>query len=458
MESRFNSPNYGDRTQVILNETSPRGERFDPQQAVRFLCELAQESSLVRRLQTCFPEVDPQAPDRPLRHDCPDPQKIAPDTTDEAERKVLQTVKNQRKYLRRLAAARGISLSGSMTDWLSGRADVQLSPSYYQNDINSTRELMYAFCGILGYGEQEITDFFWKVAFQPPFKHKVWTEVVYKYFSSQSFPADQPQNNWYTAAQGFIEEEQLRSKMQQEVSDEDPKIEETLDIERAVRRFSPQDTKELRDYLIANRASFRESNFNVAARQSIQAFYEICLQYVAQVYDDDQYVVHSSDTLPTAQLFSTILGNRVAQEGLSRQWPEAIRKNFPTADLLGRILGKKAKISDSLLRKTLLLLEFYQFYAELRHEKCLTWSGDRYDIAAGFSSYKDSAFDYSGFFDEFLDDADWQLSRCGFHGLYPRNPYDCLFMLAASSAHPLEALPNILENGPTFLNSQPEPS
>lgn len=453
MENRFNSPNYGDRTQVILNEASPRGERFDPQQAVRFLCELAQESSLVRRLQACFPEVDPQAPDRPLRHDCADPQKIAPDTTDEAERKILQTIKNQRKYLRRLAGERGIKLSTSMTDWLSGRADIQLSPSYYQNDVNSTRELMYAFCGILGYGAQEITDFFWKVAFQPPFKHKVWTEVIYKYFSAQSFPTNQPQNNWYTAAQEFIEEKDLRKKIRQAVSDDDPKIEETLDIEKAVSRFSPRDTEQLYDYLLTNRASFREDNFNVAARQSIQAFYEICLQYAEQGYNNNQDDPHS-DTLSVAQLFSIILGSNVAQNGLSRQWSEAIRKNFPTSDLLCKILGNSTKISDSLLRKTLLLLEFYQFYAELRHEKCISTLSVRYeiyDIAAGFSNLKDSAFDYSGFFDEFLDDADWQLFRCGFHGLYPRNPYDCLFMLAASSAHPLEALPEILEKGPTFF-------
>ena len=41
-----------------------------------------------------------------------------------------------------------------------------------------------------------------------------------------------------------------------------------------------------------------------------------------------------------------------------------------------------------------------------------------------------------------------QLAKCGFGGLYPRNPYDCLFLLAASSAHPLEALPAMLINGP----------
>ena len=463
MNSKFSSPYYGDSTQIVLENPNFYNEKFDSEQAVRFLCDLARESSLVLRLQACFPEVDPKYPDRPLRHACAHPEAIAPATTAPAEQLVLQTIKNQGKYLRRLGNERGIEKSKKMMDWLSGRSDIQLNQSYYQDGVNASRELMYAFCGILGYGYTEISNFFWKIAFQPPFKHKVWTEVVYAYFSAQNFPKDQPQENWYTAAQEFIK---LRTpEMQKAVSDDSKIIESTQDIENTVLNFSAKDTETLRTYLTTNRATFRESNFGLTARQSIQAFYKDCLMYAKETIetDFDDYVAQSADgiaenDISTARLISVILGENTAQNGLPNCWPEVIRKNFPTADLLGRILRDDEKISDTILRKMLLLLEFYSFYAALRHEKCMISPADRYDPLAGFRHCADSAYDYSAAFDEFLDDADYQLFRCGFGGLYPRNPYDCLFMLAASSAHPLEVLPMILENGPTLLKSKHQDS
>ena len=450
----FHSPYYGERTQLVLQSTSPRNKTFALQTARERLGSLARESSLVLRLQDCFPEVDPEYPDRPLRHSCPHPETIAPDTDDEAEKLVLQTIKNQGKYLRRLSNVRNIPKSNKMMDWLSGRSDIQQSQSYYKNDINASRELMYAFCGILGYQYQEISDFFWKVTFQPPFKHKVWTEVIYSYFSSQAFPEDQPKQNWYTAARELIQV--LKPEMQEDLPVGSPKIENTREIENAVWNISSEKT--LQAYLLANRASFRESNFNLTARESIQTLYRDCMEYARVAYDaavDDGYVAHDTDgveeTFSTALLFSAMLGKTTAKNGLPHHWPEAIRKNFPSADLLGRVLRNEEKISDSVLRKLLLLLEFYSFYAALRHEKCIIHRADRYDVVAGFNRYRDAVLDYSGFFEKFLDDADWQLFQCGFGGLYPRNPYDCLFLLAASSAHPLEALPSLLENGPAVL-------
>lgn len=451
MASTFHSPYYDAHTQVILEQAAPREEGFDPQRAAVFLSGLAQESSLVLRLQACFPPVDPQHPDRPLRHTCPHPETIADGTADEGELLVLRTIKNQGDYLRRLAKTRGISKSKKMMDWLRGSSDIQLSQSSYQNGVNATRELMYAFCGILGYQYQEISDFFWKTVFQPPFKHKVWTEVVYSFFASQEFPAGQPQNNWYTASREFIDS--LQAQMQAPLPPDAPKSELTEHIADAVWALVPGDTEALRDYLLQNRASFRKSNFNVTARQTIRTLYESCLPYAAQQMEQNKRTAANED-IPTARLFAVMLGEETAKNGLSPLWPKVIRKSFPTANLLGRILREEEALSDTLLRKMLLLLEFYLFYAERRQELCAITPLDRYDAAAGYNSHKDAATDYSGAFGEFLDDADRLLFECGFFGLYPRSPFDCLFILASSAPRPLEALRELLENGPAFLTNR----
>ena len=128
-------------------------------------------------------------------------------------------------------------------------------------------------------------------------------------------------------------------------------------------------------------------------------------------------------------------------------WSDAILANFPTPTILDGIMQSEQELRDTALRKMLILLYFYHFYAQLRHNKCAALKCLP-NPERGYRHCVDDLQNYSKYFSEFQKNLNLLLARCGFDGLYPRNPYDCLFLLAASSAHPLEALPAMLINGP----------
>ena len=116
---------------------------------------------------------------------------------------------------------------------------------------------------------------------------------------------------------------------------------------------------------------------------------------------------------------------------------------------------EEQELRDTALRKLLILLFFCKFYAQLRHnlrQKYRSFLRSNAPDIFGETQFSFNYFydpqDYSRYFNEFSKNLNIQLAKCGFGGLYPRNPYDCLFLLAASSAHPLEALPAMLINGP----------
>ena len=599
--------NYGPKTLQILNSTVDHQRRFDPRKAEEFLVDLSKDNRLVARLQEYFPEN--------CRRD------LAKDNEDPEE--ALRCFKLQKKYLRerlRETAARESQAVIAKKEvaykkislWLKGEVDIQTNPGYYHRkavpvtaekkvkaaaqtapnqekndegstvkaevpprllyvkDINFTRELMCAFCGIMGLNYQETTDFFWKVAFQPPFKQKVWTEVIYYYFAKLHPPADK---NWYAAAQDLITE--LEVQMHAAPDNISP-VNETRQLTFSISDL--KSTEELKNFLLENRSSFRLNNFNYSARTTIRSLYKKCLCYAQEtdpeistaqkffeqlflvedsrsydLYDmvwkdivNNYFSVYSShDQLVAAQKmirhlesagmwkepWKNVPGNRNCEDSARKEdedaekfrkkrvslsdkqkldlsgvaeiasveeledylishrdhfyysilsvtsldafytclsdsgWSDAILGNFPTPEILSGIIQDKqeprdaepsdTELRDTALRKLLILLFFYNFYAKLRHNLRRKYRSFLHSNAPDIFGETQFSFnylydrkDYSIYFNEFSKNLNIELARCGFGGLYPRNPYDCLFLLAASSAHPLEALPAMLINGP----------
>ena len=303
--------NYGPKTLQILNSTVDHQRRFDPRKAEEFLVDLSKDNRLVARLQEYFPENCR----RNLTKDNEDPEEA------------LRCFKLQKKYLRERLRETAASESQAVIAkkevaykkislWLKGEVDIQANPGYYHRkavsvpaekkvnaaaqtapnqekndedsavkikasprllyvkDINSTRELMYAFCGIMGFNDQETTDFFWKVAFQPPFKQKVWTEVIYYYFANLHPPADK---NWYAAAQDLIAE--LEEQMDA-VPNNNPSVKETRQLTSRISDL--KSVEKLKNFLLENRSSFRLNNFNYSARTTIRSLYEKCICYAQE--------------------------------------------------------------------------------------------------------------------------------------------------------------------------------
>ena len=85
---------------------------------------------------------------------------------------------------------------------------------------------------------------------------------------------------------------------------------------------------------------------------------------------------------------------------------------------LGRIVNGEA-VSYELLRKTLMLLKFYNFYHD--------------------ADNKDPMMIGSNLMD-FYDELNASLASCGFAQIYECHPFDCLLLYCANSELPIETL------------------
>ena len=102
--------------------------------------------------------------------------------------------------------------------------------------------------------------------------------------------------------------------------------------------------------------------------------------------------------------------------------PKSITSNFPTRATFQAITNGTA--NHDAIRKMLVLLHFYQFFAPARIEEHR--SPDE-------------------LFDEYIDELDVLLEECGYMQHYWRNPYDWMFGHCAFQEEPLEALREIIE-------------
>ena len=96
--------------------------------------------------------------------------------------------------------------------------------------------------------------------------------------------------------------------------------------------------------------------------------------------------------------------------------PKRFTESLPNDVTLGRIINGQS-VSYELLRKTLMLLKFYNFYT-----------------AAGLT---DDPTEIAGNLMDFCDELNKDLTDCGFAQLYLRHPFDCLLLYCANSNDPI---------------------
>ena len=105
--------------------------------------------------------------------------------------------------------------------------------------------------------------------------------------------------------------------------------------------------------------------------------------------------------------------------------PKRFTESLPNDVTLGKILNDGVASYD-LLRKTLMLVKFYNFYSQAENSDCYTIGGNLMD---------------------FYEELDAVLDSCGFAQIYLRHPFDCLLMYCANSNYPVDTLHCVIENG-----------
>ncbi len=105
--------------------------------------------------------------------------------------------------------------------------------------------------------------------------------------------------------------------------------------------------------------------------------------------------------------------------------PKHFTESLPNDVTLGKIVND-GTVSYELLRKTLMLLKFYNFYREAENT-------DNDIICANLMDFK--------------DELNMALDSCGFAQIYMCHPFDCLLMYCANSYDPLLTLYSVTEYG-----------
>ena len=135
--------------------------------------------------------------------------------------------------------------------------------------------------------------------------------------------------------------------------------------------------------------------------------------------------ISSPERLNRMTIF-TLLGYKYDGKQVNKAiLPKRFTESLPNDVTLGKIINDE-NVSYELLRKTLMLLRFYNFYHDADNS-------DRNAICENLMDFK--------------DELNNTLNECGFAQIYMLHPFDCLLMYCANSEDPIPTLYSIMGFG-----------
>lgn len=120
------------------------------------------------------------------------------------------------------------------------------------------------------------------------------------------------------------------------------------------------------------------------------------------------------------------LTSRVAQSN----FPKLIRKNFPKRQLFSNI--QKHEASEDVIRKALIILVFYEFYAT-----ALLYTEKNVLCGANTTGFRQE-------YEDFKVELDNMLLECGYVQMYIRNPFDYFIVYCAKTSNPLDTFRTLI--------------
>ena len=306
-------------------------------------------------------------------------------------------------------------------------AGVDISRQNIKNWVNGTmpsgnaagRENVYKLCFALKMNDEETKDFFLRAYLERPFNYKNLHEAVY-FFCLKS-------GKTYSNATRIIKE--LEDKPYADNSNAE---DNTENIGRAIQKLKTE--AELIDYITENRSGFEHRN--KTATEKINKLIDECIILANEenAKAGGKKEIKSVDAL-LASIYSysaretqgvnskSKQGIRIYDSSISKSaFPKLIKRNFPQRQQIENI--QKHKASYDVIRKALIILDFYSFFTDLSIK--------------GYESGQERFF-------EFYDEMDAILAECGYVGLYWRNPFDWMIGYCACTPNPVDTLRDLIE-------------
>ena len=176
--------------------------------------------------------------------------------------------------------------------------------------------------------------------------------------------------------------------------------------------------KYLSEHCYGNKQQFQLARRIIA--EEIEIIHDFLLKYEADK-------VLSSKRLNSLTI-EALLGykyQKSERRDKERKLPKRFLESLPNDVTLGKIMNGEVT-SYELLRKTLMLLKFHNFYNETENSDPNTIAGNLMD---------------------FYEETDMALVSCGFAQLYVRHPFDCLLLYCTNSFDPIYTMYCVIENG-----------
>ncbi len=275
-------------------------------------------------------------------------------------------------------------------------------PKAVQNWIKGTtpgitnRANNYDLCYALGMDFQQTAVFFQKHFLTQPFNCKSRIDAVYLYSLYHKKP--------YSAVKKLLEASENYPLQEQAHTS-------TAQIFSAI--LSIDDDEAFLKYIFAHCYS-NEQQFQLA-RGLINSEIKHLKEDIIRYKSKDILSENRLNSMTVTELLGynyQLDGSGKAQHKLPKRFTESL----PNDVTLGRIINGES-VSYELLRKTLMLLRFNNFYSQAIND-------DRDIIAQNLM--------------DFYEELDSTLISCGFAQLYVRHPFDCLLLYCANSYDPID--------------------
>ena len=324
----------------------------------------------------------------------------------------IDLIDDRISYLKEKYAEKSIPVNAAnLKRWLTDKRPISNSTS---------RELVFQFCFAMSMSLDEVIEFFLKVYFECPFNFRVVDEVVYYFCFSNGYD--------YATASDLKQKAETILKEAHQV---DSKVEFTTSIGAELKHIHTE--QELLQYISDNAPEFLCNN--KTAYKYAEQLLEECTDLAKKSLDaekdntgDIDKETHHTEKKQNVDLFLFVLfGADLLQYKKDKSFskaaafPELVKNNFPLKMQLSKIKNRE-QVSYETMRKALILLQFYAYFASLFYE-------NRHDTT--FCSIEDD-------FITFIEETNDLLISCGYPVLYVRNPYDWLILHCANNPYPLQ--------------------
>lgn len=269
----------------------------------------------------------------------------------------------------------------------------------------TNRQNNYELCYALEMDFQQTSVFFQKHYLSQPFNVKSKVDAVFMYALYHKKPYSVVVK-LLSESKGFVSQENAHTSTSQIMS--------TI--------FGIDDDDKFLCYL-SKHCYDNEQQFQLARR--------ICNEEISKIHE--RLLKYNRDrVLSPERLGSLTIENLLGYKYQSQEnklkntkLPKHFSRSLPNDVTLGKLI-KGEEISYEVLRKTLMLVKFYNFYYEAVNDEAN-------DICANLM--------------DFCEELNSVLISCGFAQLYVCHPFDCLLMYCANSYDPIDALYCVIANG-----------